>query len=64
MNHLAQKKMGRPLSDNPKDKIIRIRVDVSIIEKLDRCTEALETTRSDVIRKGIEKLYRTLPKKQ
>ncbi|MEK3791383.1 CopG family transcriptional regulator [Paenibacillus sp. FSL R7-0204] len=54
---MSAKKMGRPLSDNPKSKKIEIRVDQEILSKLDACTEKLQTTRSDVIRKGIEKVF-------
>lgn len=54
--------MGRPLSDNPKSELIRVRVDQEILSKLDACTEKLQTTRSDVIRKGIEKVFDELQK--
>lgn len=54
--------MGRPLSDNPKSELIRVRADQAILSKLDACTEKLNTTRSDVIRKGIEKMYDDLQK--
>ncbi|MEK3838079.1 MULTISPECIES: CopG family transcriptional regulator [unclassified Paenibacillus] len=59
---MSAKKMGRPLSDNPKSKKIEIRVDQEILSKLDACTEKLQTTRSDVIRKGIEKVFDELQK--
>lgn len=54
--------MGRPPSDNPKSELIRVRADQEILSKLDACTEKLQTTRSDVIRKGIEKVYDELQK--
>jgi len=59
---MPSKKMGRPLSDNPKSELIRVRADQAILSKLDACTEKLNTTRSDVIRKGIEKIYDELQK--
>ncbi|MDN4599997.1 CopG family transcriptional regulator [Paenibacillus vandeheii] len=59
---MSSKKMGRPLSDNPKSELIRVRADQAILSKLDACTEKLNTTRSDVIRKGIEKIYDELQK--
>ncbi|MGE6664469.1 CopG family transcriptional regulator [Paenibacillus xylanexedens] len=59
---MSSKKMGRPLSDNPKSELIRVRADQAILSKLDACTEKLNTTRSDVIRKGIEKIYDELRK--
>lgn len=61
-DEMSAKKMGRPLSDNPKSKKIEIRVDQEILSKLDACTEKLQTTRSDVIRKGIEKVFDELQK--
>ncbi|WP_055106881.1 hypothetical protein [Paenibacillus ihumii] len=59
---MSSKKMGRPPSDNPKSDLIRVRVDQAILNKLDACTEKLNTSRSDVIRKGIEKMYDDLQK--
>ncbi|GIP58474.1 MULTISPECIES: hypothetical protein [Paenibacillus] len=59
---MSSKKMGRPPSDNPKSDLIRVRVDQAILNKLDACTEKLNTNRSDVIRKGIEKMYDDLQK--
>lgn len=59
---MPTKKMGRPLSDNPKNGTLRIRVDMTTLEKLDECSKALNTTRSDVVRKGIEKIHDDLKK--
>lgn len=59
---MPSKKMGRPQSENPKSELLRIRVDISTMEKLDECKKALNTTRSEVIRKGIEKIHDDLKK--
>ncbi|WP_244226636.1 CopG family transcriptional regulator [Paenibacillus protaetiae] len=59
---MPSKKMGRPPSDKPKSELIRVRADQEILSKLNACTEKLKTTRSDVIRKGIEKVYDELQK--
>lgn len=59
---MPSKKMGRPPSDKPKSELIRVRADQEILSKLDACTEKLKTTRSDVIRRGIEKVYDELQK--
>jgi len=59
---MAQKKMGRPPSDDSMKDRIFIRVNSETKEKLDKCTEKLELTRSDVVRKGIEMVYDTLEK--
>lgn len=54
--------MGRPPSDKPKSKTIEIRVDEETMSKLDASAEQLKTTRSDIVRKGIEKVYDELQK--
>ncbi|MGG3510222.1 ribbon-helix-helix domain-containing protein [Paenibacillus lautus] len=59
---MSSKKMGRPPSDKPKSKTIEIRVDEEIMSKLDASAEQLKTTRSDIVRKGIEKVYDELQK--
>ena len=59
---VAPKKAGRPPSDNPKDKTLRVRVDDHTLEKIDQCTQALHTTRSDIVRQGIDKVYDDLKK--
>lgn len=59
---MSSKKMGRPPSDKPKSKTIEIRVDQEIMNKLDASAEKLNTTRSDVVRKGIEMVYDELQK--
>lgn len=59
---LPQKKMGRPPSDNPLNERLYLRVDQKTKELLDECTEALNTTRSDIIRMGIEKVHDDLKK--
>jgi len=53
---MQPKKMGRPISDNPKDKTLRIRVDTKTLEILDECVEILNSTRSDVVRQGVDKI--------
>ncbi|MFB9275568.1 ribbon-helix-helix protein, CopG family [Cohnella cellulosilytica] len=59
---MSTKKMGRPPSDKPKSRTIEIRVDQEIMNKLDASAEKLNTTRSDIVRKGIEKVYDDLQK--
>lgn len=48
--------MGRP-TDNPKNGIIKIRADEQTINKLSECSKRLNMSRSDVVRKGIDKMY-------
>lgn len=47
--------MGRP-TDNPKDTMLRVRVDKETLEKLDNCAQKLNTSRSDAVRKSIHKM--------
>lgn len=44
---------GRPIVGNPKTIKLQIRVDQDTIDKLDEYAEKLNSTRSDVVRKGI-----------
>ena len=60
---MSQKKIGRPVSSDPKDTMFRVRLDNASILKLDECASELKTTRSDVVRKGIEKIHADLNKK-
>jgi len=45
---------GRPPKDNPKDTRIQIRLDKETLNKLDECAMKQQTTRSDIVRQGIE----------
>ncbi|MDY5590817.1 MAG: ribbon-helix-helix protein, CopG family [Candidatus Fimivicinus sp.] len=58
---VAPKKPG-PHPENPKDTMIRVRVDKIILKELDESAKALDTSRSDVIRKGIHQVYSDLKK--
>ncbi len=59
---MPPKKIGRPLSDNPKNKTLRIRVDKETIDKLDDCSQKLSTNHSDIIRRGIDLVCESLNK--
>ena len=59
---MAQKKMGRPPSENPLKDRIFVLVNEETKAKLAECTKILNTTRSDVVRKGIDKVYDDLKK--
>ena len=60
---MPQKKIGRPPSDNPLSERLYLRVDNKTKTLLDECTELLKTSRSEVVRKGIEKVHDDLTKK-
>lgn len=51
-------KMGQKLTDNPKNITIRARVDKETVEKLDYLVEKYNSSRSEVIRQGIEIQYK------
>lgn len=61
---MAQKKMGRPLSgDKPLKERIFVLVSDETKNKLEQCKKTLDTTTSDVVRKGIDRIYDDLEKK-
>ena len=51
-------RLGQKIKDNPKDKLLQVRVDNDTVEKLDYITEKLGLKRSDVVREGIEIQYK------
>ena len=59
---VAKKKPG-PNPEHPKDTMLRVRVDRMTLEKLDRSVRKTNTTRSEVIRQGIDLVDETLREK-
>lgn len=59
---MAAKKMGRP-TDSPKDIDIKIRFDKDTADKLEKCSEKMEITRAEVVRRGVRKMYDDLEEK-
>ena len=53
---------GRPKLDNPKATRIGVRLDEDTVKKLDEIAESRNETRSEVVRKGIEKEYEDMKK--
>ena len=53
---------GRPVSDNPKDFMLRVRLDKETLEQLDECCEAEQLARSEVVRKGIKEQHGRIKK--
>lgn len=53
---------GRPVSENPKDYMLRVRVDKQTLQQLDECCEAENLSRSEVVRKGIQEQHSKLKK--
>ena len=55
-------KKGRPVSENPKDYMFRVRLDEQTLQQLDECCEAENLSRSEVVRKGIQEQHSKLKK--
>ena len=60
---MSAKKMGRPPAENPLSEKLQLRVDKSTMQALDECAGKLDTTRSEVVRKGVNLLLETLKDK-
>ena len=50
-------KIGQRLTDNPKNKLIQVRMDKKTVEKLDCLVAEQNSDRTKVIRRGIEIQY-------
>ena len=48
--------MGRP-TDKPKDISLKVRLDKETAEKLDKCVQALNVSKAEVIRRGVHKVH-------
>lgn len=55
-------KKGTKLTDNPKDKILRIRIDDKTEQELETVCKHTQMSKSEVVRKGIEKQYAEIRK--
>ncbi len=55
-------KIGRPASENPKDYMLRVRMDEETLKQLDECCKAENLSRSEVVRKGIKDQYAKIKK--
>ena len=53
--------MGRP-TDNPKNISLKVRLDKDTSKKLDECVKVLEVSKAEVMRLGVNKVYKDLPK--
>lgn len=56
-------KMGQKIKDNPKDYMLRTRLDEETVKKLDYSAEKFNVSRSEVVRRGIENEYQKAKKK-
>ena len=53
-------KKGQKLTDNPKDKLLQVRVDAETLEKLDCIVAKTGLKRSEIVRNGIEQEYQNV----
>jgi predicted transcriptional regulator len=56
-------KTGRPKSENPKDTMLRVRLDEEYCRKLDKCAESLNMSKSEIVRKGIDLVEQSVNEK-
>ena len=61
VNYVGNKKMGRP-TDNPKDISLKVLLDRDTADKLAECAKALEVSKAEVMRRGVNAIHRDLPK--
>ena len=55
-------KKGRPVSDNPKDFMLRVRLDQETLGQLDDCCKAEGVSRSEIVRRGIQEQHGKIKK--
>lgn len=55
-------KPGQRLTDKPKDFLLQVRLDTETKEQLDECAKSLNTTRSEIVRKGIQMVKKSIKK--
>lgn len=59
---MAAMKKGTKLTDNPKDYMLRVRMDKEVVNKLDVICGMQNISRSEAVRNGIELQYQKLKK--
>ena len=59
---MAEKKTWKNF-ENKKGTTVRARMDAETVMQLDKCCEALGTTRSDIMRTGIKKIFDEISEK-
>ena len=59
---MKERKKPGPHPEKPLEHDLKVRVDTETLEKIEFCKEKLQITRSEVLRKGAQKLYDDLQK--
>ena len=57
--HIGIKK-GTKLTENPKDFLLRTRLDAETLKQLDECVNELYSNRSEIVRSGIKVIHRKI----
>ncbi|WP_082020838.1 CopG family transcriptional regulator [Candidatus Soleaferrea massiliensis] len=58
---MGEKKRGRP-TDNPKTIVLKVMLDQETEMKLEECTDFLEISKAEVVRRGIHQIHSKLEK--
>ncbi len=53
---------GSKLTDNPKNTMLRVRIDKETVNKLNFISEHLRLSKSEIVRNGIDEQYNKLKK--
>jgi len=53
---------GSKLTNNPKDTMLRVRIDKETVNKLNFISEHLKLSKSEIVRNGIDEQYNKLKK--
>ena len=62
---MPEKKMGRPIKGKePKTESLQLRITKTTAEQLQECAERLEVSRTEGVEKGIDLVYKKLPKQK
>lgn len=59
---MAAMKKGTKLTNNPKDYMLRVRMDKNTSEKLEYLSKKMKLSKSEVVRIGIEEQYKKIKK--
>lgn len=59
---MTTKKMGRPPSENPKNKKLTIRMTQTEMDTIEECAKCLETSKTDVVMRGVHLVYDSIKK--
>ncbi len=59
---MAALKKGTKLTDNPKNYMLRVRMDQETLNQLDECCKAERLSRSEIVRRGIKEQHSRIKK--